>query len=86
MAAECLGDTRRQGPAGWKIRQTGRLIIPLTCRRWLRAAGQAEVAVGCSGPGSWAGRGPGCWGRLRRLSAAVVPVAGLAEVLAAGAG
>ena len=26
------------------------------------------MAVGCSGPGSWAGRGPGCWGRLRRLS------------------
>ena len=55
----------------------------LTGRRWLRAAGQAEVVVGCSGPGSWAGRGPGCWGRLRRLSAAVVSVVGLAGVLAA---
>ena len=34
--------------------------MTLTCRLWLRAAGQAEVAVGCSGPsGLKAGRGPG---------------------------
>ena len=31
-------------------------------RSWL--LGQAEEAVGCSGPGSWAGRGPGCWGLM----------------------
>ena len=46
MAGECLADTRRQGP-GWLNDETDRQAADkaLTCRRWLRAAGPAEVPV-----------------------------------------
>ena len=36
-------------------------MVPVAGLAEVLAPGQAEEAVGCSGPGGWAGRGPGCW-------------------------